>query len=198
MRAKLDYLEESRPRIVSRSTVERVLLDRFAPPQPGSDGPACPRCDSANGRGAAFCRICAVRLAADRTDFEGSLAEIAELNHHHREFAEGMKGCQEVIGLVRGLGSGLQAFRKSVKGVQDSEKRYPLPKLKIDVPAASLAFGKRFDALRDVARRDRAVHPRAFAGELATVTRAMTPEAVQAYFETMGQELTRCANTQWK
>lgn len=197
--AKLEYLEEARPRIVSRSTLERVLYTRFAEPEvPREDGPRCSRCQSPNAPGAAFCHICAVRLAVDRPDFEGSLQEIGELNHHHRKFAEGMKGCQQTIGLVRGLRSGLAAFRKSVEGVQGSEERYPLPKLRIDVPAEAVAFGRAFDALREAAQKGTHLHPQDFAAVLAEAARDLTPEAIQAYFQGMGEELTRCAKSQWK
>ncbi len=198
--AKIEALRESRPRMIFRSTVERVLY-RFAPPErasPGPNDPPCPRCRSKAAPGSFFCPICAARLGKDRPDLAGSVSEMAELNVHFERFSEGMKACQQVIALVRGIASGLSAFIKSVDGVKDSEERYPLPKLEIDVPAASVEFGKSFDAFRSVVSDDLSLHPRAFAARIEeAVGKVFTEPRIKAYFETMGEELSRQAKAQW-
>jgi len=197
--AKLDALREAWPSIVARSTVERVLEKRALKlPEGEAEERFCPRCSTLNPAANHFCHICAVRLGQDRPDFAGSVEEMAELNRHHRQFSEGMRACQEIIGLVRGLGSGIDAFTKSVEDVQASEKKYPLPKLNIDVPAASVEYGSNFDRFKAAVDQDLKLHPKVFADQVgALVHEAFTEEAIKTYFETMGQELSRQAEAQW-
>ncbi len=196
--AKLEALQAEREKLLVRSTVERALgeLEREASGDDG--GSLCPRCSTRNPATNHFCHICAQRLVADRPDFAGSIEEVSELNRHYQQFGDGMRACQEIIGLVRGLMSGIDAFSKSVADVQESEKKYPLPKLKIDVPKASQDYGRRFDELAAAVQEDQSLHPKAFADTIqAMVTNVLTEEKIKAYFETMGEELSRQAKAQW-
>jgi len=197
--AKLEALAATRPQMVSRSAVERVLDRRRTAFRDPATGAPCPRCAVLNPPQAHFCHICAARATPDRPDLAGSVEEVAELNHHHRRFADGMKACQEIIGLLRGLGSGIEAFTKSVDDMIASEKKYPLPKLSIEVPEASRAWGTNLEIFRDQVSGDQSLHPQELA---ATVTgllaQVFTADAIRAYFECMGAELTARAKEQWK
>ncbi|MBW2527665.1 MAG: hypothetical protein JRI23_26015 [Deltaproteobacteria bacterium] len=198
-RTKRDYLASARTRIVLRSSLERVLyeLDK-KPPEPGKDDPKCPRCGKPNAKANHFCHICAERLVADRPDLEGSIHEMAELNHHFERFSEGMRSCQEVIGLIRGLKSGLTAFKKSVVDVQSSERRHSLSKLRIGVPSASVEYGQQFDALAQSLTHDWSLHPAVLAARADELVKTVfTENRIKGYFETMGEELSRQANSQW-
>jgi hypothetical protein len=199
LEAKLEYLEGARSSLVVRSTLERVLFDLCKEPPAASDtDPRCRRCNSPNPDAAYFCRICALRLKPDRPDLEGSVEEIAEVNLHHKRFAEGMQAGQQLIGLVRGVKSGLQAFQQSVESVIDSEKRYPLPKLQIDIPQSSLSYGQHFDSLRSYVQQDLSLHPKEFAAQVQPLVRDVLTEAhIKDYFEAMGNELSRQASAQW-
>jgi DNA repair exonuclease SbcCD ATPase subunit len=197
--AKIDTLGNSWHQIVRRSTLERVLsaYEREMV-EPAIEDPPCPRCQSHNPASYHFCYICAQRLGEDRPDFDGSLEEIAEINTHFQRFSTGMQACQELIGLVRGLKSGIEAFRKSVDDVRDSEKKYPLPKLKIDVPRSSVKYGASFDRLKESISAKMATHPQHFACQVADlVDKVLTEEKIKTYFETMGDELSRQADSQW-
>ena len=199
LQTKIRYIEESLPRIRLRSTIEGVLFVQTPEHHaPKKDDPPCPRCKSPCPPEDHFCSICAKRLHPDRPDFQGSLAEIAELNLHWQRFSEGMKSCQELIGLVRGLGSGIDAFIASVEEVMESERKYPLPKLEIDVPQRSVKFGKSFDALKTALGEDLSLHPVAFSERVIhLVDHVFTEHKIKEYFETMGQELSRQADKQW-
>lgn len=197
--AKIEHLRAARGRIVERTALERVLFDRRPDlPAPGPDDPRCPRCGVPNPAGNHFCFICARRLAEDRPDLAGSLRELAELNLHHQRFSEGMRACQEIIGLVRGLAAGLSAFSRSVDDMIASEDRYPLPKLQIDVPEGSLAYGRNFDKLLDAVQDDQSLHPKAFAERVNRwIGGVYTEQNIKDFFETMGEELSRQADRQW-
>lgn len=198
VQAKLEHLREARPALVFRSVLERVLFER-QPPQvlPTAEDPKCPRCESANPQANHFCQICAARISPDRPDLEGSLEEIAEANDHYARFAQGMKTCQEVIGLVRGLKSGIVSFRLSVTTMIANESKYPLPKLKIEVPAAAEAFGKKLDRLRDFVQPELSLHPKVFGERIGALAAELSPDAIKAWFETLGNELSVQAKRQW-
>jgi hypothetical protein len=197
--AKLEALAAARPRMVVRSAVERVLDRRRTAFRDPASGAPCPRCAVLNPPQAHFCHICAQRLTEDRPDLAGSLEEMAELNHHYRRFQEGMRACQEIIGLVRGLGSGVDAFTKSVDDMIASEDKYPLAKLKLEVPEASRAWGSNLELFRGQVSADYSLHPQELAATVQTlIQQVFTEDAIRAYFESMGEELSRQAKAQWE
>jgi predicted nucleic acid-binding Zn-ribbon protein len=196
VQTKIDHLLSTRAEVVERTALERVLFERY-PAQPSQGtGAACPRCGLGNPPTHRFCQYCALRLLQDRPDLEGSLPEIAELNHHHRRFSSGMKSCQELIALVGGLRSGLLAFLKSVSSMISNENRYPLPKLQIRVPGECIEYSKNFHGLQ-VAVETRVAHPVELAQTVKQATAMFGPKELQGYFERMGQELSVQAKAQW-
>ncbi len=197
--ARIEALEAKRSDILVRSTVERVVRDRRPAEGESEAGSApCPRCNMPNPPSHHFCHICARRLGDDREDFDGSLQEMTEINRHYDRFSSGMEACQEIIGLVRGLTSGVEAFTKSVADVQASEDKYPLSKLQIDVPQGSREFGAQFDRLANFAGQDYSLHPALFADRFNQYfADVLTETNIKAFFETMGEELTRQAEAQW-
>lgn len=197
--AKIDHLERCGAAIRRRSAVEQVLFRQYTPQaEPAEGDPPCPRCQTPNPAENHFCRICARRLGEDRPDFSGSIVEISELNHHFDRFQEGIQACQELIGLVRGIISGLEAFARSVDEVQDSEKKYPLPKLEIDVPKQAVSYGEQFDALEQLVAGQTSVHPMVFAQRVQPlVEKVFSEDKIKDFFEIMGKELSRQASSQW-
>jgi len=197
--ARLEALRMERPRLVARTVVERVLGSRETPyPEAAESDPACPRCAMPNAPGSPFCRICALRLKEDRPDFEGSLEEITELNYHHRRFAEGMKATQETLALVRGIRSGLEALLKSVREMIEVRKKHNLAELDLSVPESSWSYGRLFDEIAVLVRDDIRLHPLVFASWVQQVTEGrVSEEQLKAYFEAIGEELSRAAKDQW-
>lgn len=198
LQAAIDHLQETRPAYVTRTALERVLFDRFPEVNPDQTSGAvpCPRCRTGNAPTQSFCRVCAQRIKADRPDLEGSIVEIAEVNHHFRRFSEGMKGCQELIGLLVGVRSGLEAFKKSVASMISSQNEYSLRELAIDIPRECIAFEQRFEALPALVQ-NKASHPLDFANLAKSAVAALNQNTLQQYFERLGQELSRQAKAQW-
>ncbi len=199
MSTKLESLRQASAALITRTTVERVLArQEMQNLEISEDDPLCSRCHAANPSSFHFCHICAQRLGEDQADFDGSIREISEINRHFERFSEGMTACQEIIGLVRGMKSGVVAFTESVADVEASEKKYPLPKLDIEVPQESADFGLGFDVLLTVVQKQYSLHPKVFAGHIAQLTSSIfTEEAIKSYFERMGEELSKQADTQW-
>jgi len=197
---RIELLRGTKERTVERSALEKVLFARTpALIEPKSGDPACPRCKQPNAPAGHFCRLCGQRLSADRPDLAGSLEEIAEVNRHHTRFAEGMAASQELIGLVRGLRTGLEKMGQSVRDMLASQKRYNLKVLAVDVPQESLAFGAQFDTLlARVAEEGLPVHPKEFADQVKPILETLACEPkIKGFFEAMGEELSRRAKSQW-
>ena len=199
LQTKIDHLRASRTAIVQRTTIEKVLY-AYVPRigDPGKDDPRCPRCRQPNAKGTHFCRVCANRLVKDRPDFLGSLNEIAELNRHYESFTDGMRACQEIIALVRGLKTGIKNFQSSVSDMILTESSYPVGVLKISVPKSSVAYGRKLDYLAKLVTPGEGLHPKVFAARVrAEMEEVFTEAKIKAYFERMGQELSTQADAQW-
>jgi hypothetical protein len=200
LQAKIEHLQTTAVQIVQRSAFEKVLFARKPELAEAADSdPACPRCSVPNPASNHFCHICAERLVGDRPDLAGSLLEIAEVNLHHDRFSEGMQACQEILGLVRGLKTGLTAFTESVRDMINSQNTHSLGTLQIDVPEPSLVYGGQFDALLAlVSEQGMSLHPTVFAGRMDSfIGQALNEEEIKGFFETMGEELTKQADAQW-
>jgi len=196
---RLQWLEDSRERVLYRTTLQRAIgRHPGVELKSGRDDQPCPRCEYANPREAHLCQVCGNRLLDDDPGLEGSLTEIAEAVRIHETFTEGMAACQGIIGLMRGLKSGHDAFVSSVQDMLDTQNRYPVSVLEIDVPGKAVAYGAIFDEVLQTLPEGKHRHPVVFAEEVEQLLAGrLGEEAIQTYFETMGEELTRCADAQW-
>lgn len=198
--ARLEGLKNRRSRILARSTLEKVLRERKMDfPAEDTGSVICPRCGTGNAQSFHFCWACAERLQANAPGFEASLEEMTELDHHFRRFSKGVHACRGIIALVRGLKSGVDALKKSVSEMLDSESKFSLGTLVIDVPETSVEFGENFDRLGEMVEDNPGKHPLVFSDRIETMTRdRLAQEAVEQFFETMGEELSRQAKAQWE
>ncbi len=200
IKAKIDHLNANREQIIQRSAFEKILFARSVKiTEPTKNDPKCPRCSMPNSQSAHFCRICAQRLKKDRPDMSGSLIEIAELNQHFENFSAGMKSSQEIIGLLGGLASGLEKFTASISDMLNSQRKYNLKVLSLDVPKQARDYAKNFAALKEkVDKMNKSLHPSNFSSQIDSfITKVFTEEKIKAFFESMGDELSRAADIQW-
>jgi hypothetical protein len=198
IQARLEYLRNSRQRMIGRSALELVLFQRAPQPTDIARGsPPCPRCGAQSATSRFFCAVCAQRLGPDRPDFEGSMEELAELNQHHRQFSDAMRAGQELIALISGIGSGLRSFSKSLSSMIATESKCPVPKLRIQVPPPAVEFGRTFEQFLAFYSDGRSLLPREFVAQEKQVTQRLNENSIGRFFETMGNELSRCAKAQW-
>ncbi len=196
---RLQWLGDSRERVLYRTTLERAMAHNPTPRPEARDGArACPGCGYGNPDIGVLCQVCGARLGEDRQDLEGSLDEIAAAVHVHETFSSGMEACQQLIGLVRGLISGHEAFGESVQDMIDTQSKYPLDALVIDVPTRSVAYSELFVELADGLEADRHIHPLDFAADVQRLlAERLSEETIQDYFEGMGEALSAAADAQW-
>jgi hypothetical protein len=174
---------------------EDFILKNVSSPRPVK----CGRCSSDNTKNLFFCAYCGEHFSDNRPDIEGSLVETGELNVIHASLMEGIKQCVSFIALMKGITDGLNVFIKSLKDVKSSEDKYPLPKLKIDVPAFSAKISeeiKTFEKSLDIKFLN--LHPLELAEKTGSfVDATLTSENIEKYFTSMGDELNKTTKEQW-
>jgi hypothetical protein len=160
----------------------------------------CPRCKSENKTDKFFCYYCGERFAKDRPDVVGSLAEVGELNSVHANLLAGITGSVSILALIKGIGTGVGEFAKSVESVKASEDKYPLPKLTIDVPEFTKKLADKIVELNpkiDVKFFN--LHPMEFSTSFTDYTGTVfTDVNIEKFFTGMGDELNKTTKAQWK
>ncbi len=122
------------------------------------------------------------------------LAEIARRNGIRAAYEKGLAASSETLGLLRGIGSGLEKFGQSVSNVLAQQRRYNLKQIQIplphDVGVINQIWAQLEERLRD--KSYMAAHPLEFA-QIAEqyVTGRLTPEVIERFFEQMGAALNR-------
>jgi len=106
----------------------------------------------------------------------------------------------EMLGMLSGLGQGLDGFRKSLQSVIDEQDGHSeLPTLQIDVSDPVVQFHSGWAELRDyvINERQMAAYPTQFCQALRPVLdQRMTPEGIERMFTEMGDALS-AATARW-
>ncbi len=203
---KIERLKSNRAEIIKKAAFVSALnelkgSEDFIAKSVKAEAPAaCPRCKSENKSNRFFCYYCGERFAADRPDVAGSLGEVGELNSVHANLLKGITGSVSVLALIKGIGTGVAEFLKSVESVKASEDRYPLPKLNIDVPEFTKKLAERITELNpkiDVKFFN--LHPLEFSTSFNEYTDTVfTDVNIEKFFTGMGDELNKTTKAQWK
>jgi predicted nucleic acid-binding Zn-ribbon protein len=136
-------------------------------------------------------------------DVAGELgAKLAELAKHNRIRASYEKGMADVslsLGLMKGIGTGLEKFRESVGKVVAEQRRYNLKNTQVPVPASVAVINQTWKFLADKLHDENYMgqNPLAFSEVVAKyVSNRLTDQTIQRFFEEMGAALNR-ATAAW-
>ena len=134
---------------------------------------------------------------------EGELgAKLAELAEHNRIRANYEKGMADVslsLGLMRGIGTGLEKFIDSVGKVVAEQRRYNLKNTEVPVPASVAVINQTWKYLAEKVHDENYMgqNPLAFSEVVAKyVSNRLTDQTIQRFFEEMGAALNR-ATAAW-
>jgi hypothetical protein len=114
-----------------------------------------------------------------------------KLNLQTDAYHEGLASVGGMIGLLRGILSGLQAIRKSVEGLRNEQKMHSsyLAPLQFALPAQAVAFHEQWPVLaRQFAdEREISAHPADFSTVIKPLLEAKLSEAaIKAMFNDLG------------
>jgi DNA repair exonuclease SbcCD ATPase subunit len=137
---------------------------------------------------------------ADAGSWKDRLAPLAELNKSVAQYVIGLTSVAEILGLLKGLGEGMDRFIRSVGTVYEEQSRYKLAELRLTIPDEATAFHAYWPTLQAMVKDEKylGTHPLEFSQKVkeAIGSRLGTTQ-IQKMFEQMGAALT-AATKQWR
>ncbi len=122
------------------------------------------------------------------------LAELAQHNAIRARYEKGLAASSETLGLLRGIGTGLDKFGDSVSRVLAQQRRYNLKQIQIPLPHDVGVVNQTWKQLEERVQdgQHMVANPLEFA-EIAEqyVTKRLTPAVIEYFFEQMGEALNR-------
>lgn len=139
-------------------------------------------------------------LPEDLGPWRDRLAPLTELNKGEGNYVVGLTSVAEVLGLLKGLGEGMDRFIRSVGTVYEEQSRYKLAELRLSIPDEVIAFHDYWPTLQAMVKDEKylGTHPLEFSQKVkeAIGSRLGTTQ-IQKTFEQMGAALT-AATKQWR
>jgi predicted nucleic acid-binding Zn-ribbon protein len=128
------------------------------------------------------------------------LAPLVELSHNKSSYEAGLTTVAETLGLLKGLGEGMDRFVRSVATVYEEQGRYKLPMLKLTLSDAVTSLHAVWPDFQAKVKDEKylGTHPLEFSQRVQEVVRQRLQEApIKSMFEDMGSALTK-ATKQWR
>ena len=132
-------------------------------------------------------------------DLGRQLIELVQRNETRHNYELGLQAVAEALGLTKGVGEGMQRFRKSVGKVLEEQRRYSLAEVQVPLSRRAAALNQTWKVLLDKVRDEKYLgkHPMAFAEIVRVyVSERLTDENIQYLFESMGESLSQ-ATAAW-
>lgn len=131
---------------------------------------------------------------------DASLAKVDEFSDRLDALEAAIAAGSEMLGMLKGLGEGLDGFRKAVESVRaEGSSHSELPALFVEVPDSVIAFHAAWDELSRyvVDEKQMAAYPEHFVQALRRLLdERLTAEGIERMFTEMGDALTR-ATERW-
>jgi len=120
------------------------------------------------------------------------LAPLADLNRSKADYESGLRSVAELLGLLKGLGEGMDRFIRSVGTVYEEQRRYKLPLLTLNLSDAVTLFHAAWPDIQVKVKDEKylGTHPLEFSQRVQEFVRTRLNEAaIQKMFEDMGTAL---------
>jgi chromosome segregation ATPase len=139
-------------------------------------------------------------LPATDEPWRERLAPLVELNRKKVQYEAGLTSVAEILGLLKGLGEGMDRFIRSVATVYEEQQRYKLPELRLNLSDAVTSFHAIWPDFQAKVKDEKylGAHPLEFSQRIKEVVQQKLHEsAIQKMFEDMGNALTE-ATKAWR
>ena len=126
--------------------------------------------------------------------WKDQLAPLVELNRSRAEYEAGLKSVSEILGLLKGLGEGMDRFIRSLGTVYEEQRRYKLPMLSVELSDAVTSFHVSWPDTQAKVKDEKylGTHPMEFSQRVQGVIQERLSEgAIQKMFEDMGEALNK-------
>jgi chromosome segregation ATPase len=128
------------------------------------------------------------------------LAPLVELSRSKAEYETGLRSVAEILGLLTGMGEGMDRFTRSVGTVYEEQRRYKLPSLTVKLSDGVTSFHAIWPDLQTKVKDEKylGTHPLEFERRIKDLMPSRLGEAaIQKMFEDMGDALTQ-ATKAWR
>ncbi len=132
--------------------------------------------------------------------WEDRLRPLVELGQNQRSYETGLTSVAEILGLLKGLGEGMDRFIRSVGTVYEEQRRYKLPSLTLDLSDAVTSFHSIWPDFQSKVKDEKylGTHPLEFNRRIQTIVQErINEDAIQKMFDQMGAALTS-ATKAWR
>jgi len=126
--------------------------------------------------------------------WKDQLAPLVELNRSRADYEAGLKSVSEILGLLKGLGEGMDRFIRSLGTVYEEQRRYKLPMLSVELSDAVTSFHVSWPDTQAKVKDEKylGTHPLEFSQRVQGVIQERLSEgAIQKMFEDMGEALNK-------
>lgn len=123
-----------------------------------------------------------------------AVAEVVRLNRAKAEYEEGLRTVAEALGLLKGVGEGMERFLRSAEKVLEEQRQYNLRELQVVLSDGVQSFHALWPELRAQVRDEKMLgtHPAEFSRRVrAAMAGRLSEQAVAAMFESLGDALTQ-------
>ena len=122
------------------------------------------------------------------------LDPLVELNRNEAIYRTGLRTVSEILGLLNGLGEGIDRFIRSVGTVYEEQRRYKLSPLKVRLSTAVTSFHDVWPEFQSKVKDEKylGTHPLEFSQRVQDFTRErLSEKAIKRMFKDMGDALTK-------
>jgi hypothetical protein len=133
---------------------------------------------------------------------DAELARLPTLNQQSADYQAALTAVNSMLAVLKGIHDGLDRFAASISALVDEQEKNSayLNPLSLDFPAGAVALERLWPDLTPKVRDEKALatHPTDFVAAMRPyLDQRLTKEIIQAYFEAMGQSVTK-ATAAWK
>ncbi|OGO06782.1 MAG: hypothetical protein A2Y73_06140 [Chloroflexi bacterium RBG_13_56_8] len=128
-----------------------------------------------------------------------ALADLVKRNEVRRSYEEGLRAVAEALGLLKGVGEGMNRFQQSVGTVLQEQRRYSLKQVQVPVPGWIVQMNETWQELSAKVKDEKymGTHPLEFSRVVdGYIKERLTDQRIQSFFEEMGQALSE-ATSAW-
>jgi len=128
------------------------------------------------------------------------LAPLLELNRSRAAYEAGLKSVSEILGLLKGIGEGMDRFIRSVSTVYEEQRRYKLPMINLELSDAVTSFHAFWPDTQAKVKDEKflGTHPLEFSQRVQSlIQQRLNERSIQRMFEDMGEALNR-ATKAWR
>jgi hypothetical protein len=132
--------------------------------------------------------------------WEERLSPLLELTRNKAQYELSLKSVAEILGMLKGLGEGMDRFIRSVGTMYEEQKRYKLPSIGVKLPDSVTSFHAIWPDLQAKVKDEKylGTHPVEFDRRIREIMPQRLSEAtIQKMFDDMGSALTQAAKA-WR